>query len=210
MTGSTHSKPRRRPSQARSQDTVNCILEATAHILRSEGFRKATTNHIAERAGVSIGSLYQYFPNKQALLRALTEKHLSEMQQQIAVRLSDSLSMPVPEAIASRVDVMLDAHALDPALHAVLTEHASQILPREEQNRLENLYTDLVLGYLNQRSAEICCDDLKLASFILVHSLETLTHRAIASTDPQQNEWISKASLRRHLIRLFTNYLSGQ
>lgn len=66
---------RRQPSQARSRSTVSAILIAAARVFRREGWR-ATTNRIATEAGVGVGSLYEYFPNKQALLQALAVKHL--------------------------------------------------------------------------------------------------------------------------------------
>jgi AcrR family transcriptional regulator len=67
-------KPRKQPTQARSSETVNVILEAAARILETRGFAGYTTNAVAERAGVSIGSLYQYFPNKDALTAALIDR----------------------------------------------------------------------------------------------------------------------------------------
>src|SRR6185436_592878 len=67
-------EPRKRPKQARSQQTVDALLEATARVLGARGFEGATTNEIARVAGVSVGSLYQYFPSKEALVAALLEQ----------------------------------------------------------------------------------------------------------------------------------------
>ena len=67
-------KPRKTPTQSRSEDTVNVILEGAAHILEAHGLSGYNTNRIAERAGVSIGSLYQYFPSKDAVTSALIER----------------------------------------------------------------------------------------------------------------------------------------
>lgn len=69
---------RRRPVQARSRQTVERILDAAAHVFGERGYA-GTTNHVAERAGISIGSLYQYFPDKDALLVALHDRHLDEV-----------------------------------------------------------------------------------------------------------------------------------
>ncbi|WP_054569520.1 TetR/AcrR family transcriptional regulator [Frankia sp. R43] len=73
----SHAEARKRPAQERSRRTVEAILEAAAQLLATKGYRATTTNHVAERAGVSIGSLYQYFPNKDALVAALVEEHLA-------------------------------------------------------------------------------------------------------------------------------------
>ena len=66
---------KKQPKQARSQDMVETLLQATTRILRKEGRARLTTNRVAEVAGVSVGSLYQYFPNKQSLLDALSERY---------------------------------------------------------------------------------------------------------------------------------------
>lgn len=83
---------RRQPRQARSLDTVEVLLEAAARVFRRQGWR-ATTNRIAAEAGVSVGSLYEYFPNKQALLAALAERHLAVAERAIAAALSDAQSL---------------------------------------------------------------------------------------------------------------------
>ena len=71
--------PRKAPKQGRSEATVEVILEAAAHILIERGYMALTTNAAALRAGVSIGSLYQYFPGKEALLAALLMRHANEI-----------------------------------------------------------------------------------------------------------------------------------
>jgi AcrR family transcriptional regulator len=71
--------PRKRPSQSRSAATVKAILDATARILVERGYAATSTNAVAERAGVSVGSLYQYFPNKDALIAALHTRHIEQM-----------------------------------------------------------------------------------------------------------------------------------
>src|SRR2546427_6536509 len=79
----TESQRRRQPVQARAQRTLQAIVQAAAQILVKEGEAALTTNRIAERAGVSIGTLYQYFPDKQAVFRAMrSEEHTSELQSQ--------------------------------------------------------------------------------------------------------------------------------
>jgi AcrR family transcriptional regulator len=83
---------RRVPRQARSQQTVDCILEAATRVFRREGFR-GTTNRVAAEAGVSIGSLYEYFPNKQALLAALAERHVALAEVEVATALVETKSI---------------------------------------------------------------------------------------------------------------------
>ena len=78
MARSPSAEPRKRPRQIRSAETVERILAAAARIFDERGYRATTTNHVATEAGVSIGSLYQYFPNKDAVLVALAEQHLGD------------------------------------------------------------------------------------------------------------------------------------
>jgi AcrR family transcriptional regulator len=80
--------PRRRPAQARSKRKVEWLLEAAARVFRAEGY-EATTNRIAKVAGVSIGTLYEYFPNKDALLLALAEQHVAEAESGIGTALKE-------------------------------------------------------------------------------------------------------------------------
>ncbi|HSL73093.1 MAG TPA: TetR/AcrR family transcriptional regulator [Ilumatobacteraceae bacterium] len=78
MAPTSTAEPRKRPRQTRSTETVDRILAAAARIFDERGYRATTTNHVAAEAGVSIGSLYQYFPNKDALLVALAEQHIAD------------------------------------------------------------------------------------------------------------------------------------
>src|SRR5215468_4646197 len=81
MAATTRTTPRKTASQERSRLTVEALLEATARILTKEGYDRASTNRIADVAGVSIGSLYQYFPSKEALVAAVIDRHMQEMSQ---------------------------------------------------------------------------------------------------------------------------------
>src|SRR2546423_5851957 len=80
MASTTTLKPRRSPRQERSRETVEAILEGAAQVFERHGYAKGTTNRIAERAGVSIGSLYQYFPNKGAIVVELSRRHMAEVR----------------------------------------------------------------------------------------------------------------------------------
>lgn len=85
--------PRKQPRQARSKQTVEWVLEAAARVFKAEGF-SATTNRIAELAGVSVGTLYEYFPNKEALLAALAERHVAEAERGIEAALAARTETP--------------------------------------------------------------------------------------------------------------------
>src|SRR5271167_2767949 len=76
-------EPRKSPVQARSAATVDAVLEATLQVLLQVGKERLTTTRVARRAGVSVGTLYQYFPNKSALLKAALKRHLDEVSEAV-------------------------------------------------------------------------------------------------------------------------------
>src|SRR3954470_9836579 len=88
-------KPRKSAAQARSRGTVDALVEATARILVREGFDRASTNRIAEEAGASIGSLYQYYPSKEALVAAVIERHNRDLMKVVRGALARAANEPV-------------------------------------------------------------------------------------------------------------------
>src|SRR5215831_2811704 len=124
--------PRKSASQERSRRTVDTILEATARVLMKYGYDKASTNKIAAVAGVSIGSLYQYFPSKEALVAAVIDRHTHELSQVVCNALVKVAARPIEFAVRELVAAAIDAHRVDPKLHRVLAEQ----VPRT--GRLEN------------------------------------------------------------------------
>ncbi len=181
MPARTDTNPRKRAVQARSRATVDAILEATAHILVREGYDRASTNKVAERAGVSIGSLYQYFPGKEALVAALLERHLAEMDEVLRAALPRLAAEPIDRAARRVVQVMVDAHAVNPALHKVFVEQVPRIGKLGRVESIEREMTALVRGYLEVRRGELAVRDLDLAAFIVVGVVESLTHAAVLS-----------------------------
>src|SRR5260221_6509172 len=99
MAARTRTAPRKQPRQGRSQATVEAILTATSRILVKEGFDRASTNRIAEQAGVSIGSLYQYFPSKEALVVALMQRHIDEISKLIGAAVTRLIGAPIAVAV---------------------------------------------------------------------------------------------------------------
>lgn len=122
---------RKRPQQERSRALVQAIVEAGARILGEQGLARFTTNAVAEAAGVSVGSLYQYFPNKQALVEAIRDRHLQDCLSAVRARQGLFAEQPLRDVVQSVVDGMVAAHAENPGLHRVLLEE----LPIEEAAR---------------------------------------------------------------------------
>lgn len=125
---------RRRPVQDRSRATVEVILEAAIQVFSARGYAETTTTRIAERAGVSVGSLYQYFPNKDAVLAALWERHSDEAHAELLRVLEDPAMMKLSARGVMRrlAEAMIDLHLQNPRLHRILSE---EVPPRSTANR---------------------------------------------------------------------------
>ncbi len=121
--------PRKLPSQERSKDTVEAILTAAAHIFAELGYAACTTNKIALRAGVSIGSLYQYFPNKDAIIVSLTEQMFQEglKMTEAIVKNTEKSQAPFREKLRRFIEGMVALHMKNPKLHKILAEHAPNL-----------------------------------------------------------------------------------
>src|SRR5580693_6970422 len=147
--------PRKKPRQERSQATVDAILDATARVLCTTGYDRASTNRIALAAGVSVGSLYQYFPSKEALVAALAARHMATMTALIRAKLSEVAKAPMAVAVRSIIMAMFEAHAVDPRLHKVLIEEVPRIGRLENLRVVENEVEVLVAALLEARKREL-------------------------------------------------------
>lgn len=172
-------KPRKSASQVRSHLTVDALVEATARILMKEGYDKASTNKIAAVAGVSIGSLYQYFPSKEALVAAVIERHTHELAQVVRDALIKVATRPIEAAAHELVSLAIDAHRVNPELHRVLAEQIPRVGRLESIGAIDRNILGLLRGYLEAHRAEIGVADLDVAAFICVTVVEALTHTAV-------------------------------
>ena len=166
-------------SQKRSRATVDALIEATARILVKEGYDRASTNRIAAAAGVSIGSLYQYFPNKEALVAAVLERHTQELSQVIRATLLEVVARPIAIAVRELVAAAIDGHRVDPKLHRVLAEEVPHTGRLENIDAVQRQAILFVRSYLEAHRDEIEVEDLDLAAFVTVTTVEALTHSAV-------------------------------
>lgn len=171
--------PRKLASQARSRGTVDALVEATARILVRDGFDKASTNRIADMAGVSIGSLYQYYPSKEALVAAVIDRHNRQIMRRVRTVLTEIASQPIETAVRRLVAVAIEAHRIDPRLHSVLAEQIPRVGRLENMEALNREGYALFRGYLESRRDELRVRDLDLAAFMCATSIEALTHTAV-------------------------------
>jgi len=171
--------PRKSASQKRSQATVETLLDATARVLAREGYDRASTNRIAAKAGVSVGSLYQYFPNKEALVATLVARHNREMLQLLRDALEKVASFDLATAMRELVRATVDAHLVDPALHRIFAEQVPRMGQLAKIEALQRETFLLIRAYLEERRDEISVRDLDSATSICVTTVEALTHEFV-------------------------------
>jgi AcrR family transcriptional regulator len=202
------SKPRKLATQQRSRATVDALVEATARILVKEGFDKASTNRIAEVAGVSVGSLYQYFPSKEALVAAVIERHQQEIRQTVQGELAEVLAEPVEKAVHKLIAIAVESHRVDPKLHRVLAEQVPRVGKLEKLEAFSRENYTLFKTYLEAHRDELRVDDLELASFVCVTSIEALTHNAVLHYSKMFSDETMEALIEEG-TRLVIGYLKG-
>ncbi len=198
-------EPRKTPVQARSIESVRIILEAAAQVFEKHGYAAGTTNRIAKRAGVSIGTLYQYFPNKEAIAVALIERHLVEGEHHFNDWVATALAsqMTLNEIIAVFVEGMLDLHANRPRLHHVLLEETKiterlHLMFHEVETKAAKTFAGLLKG-----NPEVNHPSLEVAAQLLVQTVESLTHRF--ATHPSR--MLSREKFAAELVNMISSYL---
>lgn len=120
-------EPRKTPVQARSAVTVEAIAEATVQVLLSHGAERLTTTRVARRAGVSVGTLYQYYPNKQALLFAVLQDHLDKVSAAVEAACEEARYRRLPDMVQAVVEAYVDAKLERPDVSAALYRVAADI-----------------------------------------------------------------------------------
>ena len=173
--------PRKRPRQRRSRQTVDAILEAAARVFSERGYAGCTTNRIAAVAGVSVGSLYEYFPNKDAILVALVERKLALMTGRVQDHLAAARhgSGGLDALLRRFVMAMLEVHEQDSGLHRVVFSEAPH--PPELHACVLQMEENLAhsLEALLLQSDELASVDSDTASHVIVQTTEALTHRFV-------------------------------
>jgi AcrR family transcriptional regulator len=197
--------PRKMPIQVRAQETQQRFLEAAARVFARHGYSAGTTNRIAEEAGASVGSLYQYFPNKDAILVALVRQHVADGAALVAARLADTDALPLVERLGVFVDAVLANHSGDPRLHQVLFEEAPR--PPELLAELHTLEASIIASAEAMIRADdtIDVDDPAMAARLVVTAIESLIHRYISS----RHDNLDLDSFRNELVTMLTRYLRG-
>lgn len=193
-------KPRKTPAQARSRATVDAIIQAATYILTEVGWEGLTTNAIAERAGVNIGSLYQFFPNKEAVIAELQRRHVAATHAELHKALEFLPEQPsLRAALTLIVDMVVAEHRIAPAVHKAVTEELPRTLRPmpEEKERLRRQ----ILEFLRPFMRNVPNPDL--AIYLVSIATQAIIHHVTA----ERPELLDQPSLVAELVTLFENYL---
>ncbi|MBI9074399.1 MAG: TetR/AcrR family transcriptional regulator [Desulfatibacillum sp.] len=191
MAGEKEIKARKMPVQDRSRNTVDTILEAAAQVLEARGYAGATTNHIAQRAGVSIGSLYQYFPNKEAIVFSLMDAHMEESASTLDGLMGkmEAWGRITPGDVRGIVTAAMDLHIKAPGVHRtiVLEIPFTGKLWWESFLRMEQKMADR-LQALMDKTPEVRKVNTRASSRLVIRVLESLTHRQVMNSEEPLEE----------------------
>ena len=199
--------PRKQPVQHRSKATVDVILVAAAQVFEAHGYAAGTTNRIAERAGVSIGTLYQYFPSKEAIAVALLERHIADTDHRLHEWVGHMVveQHGLCEALHDYVTGMLEMHSRQPRLQHILLEETP--LPERVHQALleaERHAAKTVAGLL-RLYPEVRHTGLEHTCFVVAQSVESLTHRFAAHPDDQ---FIPRTTFVDEVVTMLVAYLT--
>ena len=193
---------RKQPSQARSKATVYALVEAAARILSDQGWAGFTTNKVAEAAGVSIGSYYQYFPDKHSLVEAIRDRHLDNCLVVLKKVVEGEKTLPV--FVAELVDGVIAIHSTNPGLHRVLLDETPSLESfRDPNSAFEKEY----LGYYQVAVTKYSTRGGSAADgrvgMIISDIIDGVVHNAARRGN------LHMAEVRNELIRMIALYLDG-
>jgi AcrR family transcriptional regulator len=183
---------------------VEAIVKATARVLVDEGYDRASTNRIAHAAGVSIGSLYQYFPSKEALVAALVENHVERMRAALDGSLEADPPAGLPQRARLLVQGMMAAYRVDPQLHHVLCQEVPKIGELQKVYGFEQHLAEVCRRYLFSVSERLRLNDIDRAVFLLVNAVPGVIRAAIQADATAQND----ARLAEELTDMIARYLT--
>jgi AcrR family transcriptional regulator len=197
-------EPRKSPVQARSAASVDAILEATIQVLLSVGKEQLTTTRVALRAGVSVGTLYQYFPNKSALLQAALRRHLDEVFDAVEMVCHEQRGKTLAEMATALINAFLRAKMRDAKTSVALYSVSSDVDGAKIVQQNGARFHKAVVRMLTT-ACEPLTTDPQLVAFMLQGAMVGVSRRLLESGAPEKQF----ESLRQELIFFACAYLDA-
>jgi len=197
-------QPRKTPVQARSLVTVDVVCEATIQLLLSDGMRQLTTTRVAERAGVSVGTLYQYYPNKQAVLYAVLQRHLNQVSEAVEAACAGQCGKPLREMVEVVVHGFVEAKTArvdeSRALYEVAADLNAAELVADAGKRMRTALANMLVTAADARFV-----DLPMVSFMFLAAMVGPTRAMLEGAAPPR----MLDALPNQLNVLCLNYLQS-
>jgi AcrR family transcriptional regulator len=193
---------RKTPRQQRSREMVERIVDAGQAVLIAHGYEGASTNRIAAAAGISPGSLYQYFPNKDAIVGAVIDRYHGAVIGRVRAEVVKGMAAPPDLALRLSIEALIDGLGEYPELLRAVVEHTPQLSGARTVANFESQMVELTGAALTLRNFELPAGaDIDTASWMLVRVVEHLTIRYVLDCPP-----ISREAFLQNLIRMIRNY----
>lgn len=197
-------EPRKSPVQARSTASVDAILDATVQVLVGVGKERLTTTRVAFRAGVSVGTLYQYFPNKNALLQTVLKRHLNEVTEAVERVCKEQRGEPLRQMVTALITVFMQAKMRNPkastALYAVSSDVDGAKIRQQIGNRINRAMVRMLAS-----SSERLASDAQVVAAMLHGAMVGVSRGILESSTPE----MQVDTLRRELIFLACAYVDA-
>lgn len=197
---------RKTPKQNRSKTTVEAIFGAVTHILNKEGVQNLTTNKIAEVAGVSVGSLYQYFKNKESIyegiLLKLTEENLDNFEK--ILKENDPRTIKIRDIISLIVKMHFDSLEKMDKLASLLLPYAPRILPPSHFKKSDDRIISFLIDRIAEYGIKIKPQNQELAFFVCAQSVRSVILMSFINRAPEDRE-----AIMNELIDMLSVYLEG-
>jgi AcrR family transcriptional regulator len=194
-------RPARTPRQTRSRATVEAILEGTARILERDGARALTTARIAREAGVGVGSLYEYFDSKDAVVRALCERHIVEVRaviDAVFARLGDAT---IADGVDAFIDGLYAMHAARPAFRRAILGELPERLGSAAITEVDRHVEAHTAAWLTTRRESLRTDDVPALAFVLVRAGRAVTMESVAAGQSPEALARTRSLLRDLILR---------
>ena len=196
-------QPRRIPRQSRSRATVDAILEAAARVLEQDGYERANVNRVAALAGVSVGSLYQYFPTKQALAAGVARQLSARMLETFGHDLADLGQLAPHQAIPRVVERAIEAFRLAPRLRRVLRDEvlaAGQVFDTPD---FDATLRGAIAAYLQVHGDQVRPTDLHLAARLVMTAVQGVAEAWAGQPDVDSSALAAETAdlVARYLLR---------
>ncbi|UGT44581.1 TetR/AcrR family transcriptional regulator [Nocardia yamanashiensis] len=194
--------PRKTPQQERSRAMVARIIDAGQTVLIAHGYDGASTNRIAAAAGISPGSLYQYFPDKDSIISAVIERYTAGVADRVRAQVLANLTRRPEVAVPETISELLDALGDDRELLRAVVEQTPRLSTGATVLAFEQQIGELSLAALRMRARDVPAEvDFDAAAWMLVRAVEHLTIRYLLDAPP-----IPRARFLADITRLVLNY----